>query len=96
MYAVIFKAEIKQFDNQYNDMAKSMRQLAQQKYGCTNFIAVTEGKQEIAISYWQSLDDIQKWKQDAKHLVAQKLGKTMWYQNYQVEIVEILRSYKSN
>jgi heme-degrading monooxygenase HmoA len=57
------------------------------------FTAVSEGRDEIAISYWKSMDDIKKWKQNSEHLLAQKLGKEKWYEAYSVEIVEILSSY---
>lgn len=51
MFAVIFKATTGEQDSQYTEMVKVMRDLAFEKYGCLDFIAVTEGDQEIAISY---------------------------------------------
>jgi len=95
MYAVIFRAEIKSFDDKYSKMALKMRNLAINEYGCTEFTAVTEGTHEIAISYWNSQQDIQKWKQDAEHLVAQELGRTIWYKSYKIQIVEIKHEYSS-
>lgn len=95
-YAVIFRAEINMLDSRYSEMAAQMRDLAINEYGCAEFAAVTEGKYEIAISYWRSLNQIQKWKQDARHLVAQKLGQTVWYRSYQVQVVEILREYSKH
>ncbi len=96
MYAVIFRAEIKELDHQYGEMASQMRKLAINQYSCAEFISVTEDNHEISISYWQDLDQIKKWKQDARHLIAQNLGIAKWYKSYKVEIVEILRSYKSD
>ena len=95
MYAVIFKAEIKQLDTTYSETAQRMRELAMSNYGCTEFIAVTEGDQEIAISYWESLEQITAWKKDAEHLVAQQQGQSTWYQSYRVQVTEILREYGS-
>ena len=93
MYAVIFKAKTKELDEEYFTMAKHMRELAMNEYGCIEFTAVTEGRQEIAISYWDSIEKIKKWKQDSEHLVAQELGKSKWYEDYTVEIVEVLSAY---
>jgi heme-degrading monooxygenase HmoA len=93
MYAVIFKAKTKKLDEEYFSMAQRMRELAMSEYGCLEFTAVTEGSEEIAISYWDSLEDITKWKQNSEHLVAQKLGIEKWYESYSVEIVEIIRAY---
>lgn len=93
MYAVIFRAEINKLDSRYSETASQMRELAINKYGCTEFISVTEGTQEIAISYWQDQEQIKQWKQDSEHLVAQELGRSIWYKSYKVQISEILREY---
>ena len=96
MYAVIFKATIKQLDDEYSQTAKRMRELATKKYGCIEFISSLEGDQEIAISYWESEAHIIEWKQDLEHIKAQQLGAEKWYSYYSVEVVEIKRSYSSN
>jgi len=70
-----------------------MRELALNEYGCLEFTAVTEGANEIAISYWDSLEQIKKWKQNSEHLKAQKLGRERWYEDYSVEIVEVISKY---
>ena len=93
MYAVIFKAKTKKLDESYFNMANRMRELAIDEYGCVKFTAVTEGSNEIAISYWESMEQIKKWKQNSEHLVAQKLGKEKWYETYSVEIVKVLEKY---
>lgn len=36
-------------------MAKKMRELAINQYDCLEFTAITEGSDEIAISYWKSI-----------------------------------------
>ena len=94
MFAVIFKATTGNQDNYYSDTVNVMRNLAFEKYNCQDFIAVTEGKQEIAISYWESEEDIRQWRTDSQHTIAQKLGQDKWYESYVVEVVEIKRSYR--
>lgn len=96
MYAVIFRAEINKLDSRYSEVASQMQELAIKEYGCTEFISATEDAQEIAISYWQDLEQIKQWKQDSEHLVAQKLGRSIWYKSYKVQILEILREYSTN
>ncbi len=95
MYAVIFKAETNKLDSRYSEMALQMRELAINKYGCKEFISVTENNQEIAISYWNTLKEIEVWKKDKEHLKAQENGKNKWYKSYNVQVVEILREYGS-
>lgn len=93
MFAVIFKAEIRELDQTYHETAKRMQDLALQKYGCMDFLSVTEGNTEISISYWETQEQIQQWKQNSEHLQAQSLGKSKWYRTYQVEVVEITHQY---
>ena len=73
--------------------AQLMRELAFCKYGCIDFIAVTEGTQEIAISYWKSEDAIKAWHADCQHSAAQLLGRDKWYKSYSVKVTEIKRQY---
>ena len=95
MYAVIFTAEIASLDSDYTEMAKRMRELAIDQYGCLGFTSCAEGGREIAVSYWESEAQIGRWKRNAEHLAAQHLGQNKWYTSYQVEVVEIVRSYGS-
>jgi len=96
MYAVVFRAEINALDDTYRVMAARMRELAMEKYGCLEFTAVTQGNQEIAISYWENQAQIRAWKNDAEHVVAQQRGQLEWYKSYRVQIVEIIREYGNN
>lgn len=93
MFAVIFRAEVADFDSEYTDVAARMRDMAIKDYGCLEFTSCTEGRHEIAISYWDSEDQIRQWKQNSDHLVAQAKGRSKWYKSYSVEVVEIVRSY---
>ncbi|WP_415900747.1 antibiotic biosynthesis monooxygenase family protein [Neptuniibacter sp. QD48_11] len=93
MYAVIFRANTGKQDEQYLETVARMRQLAFEKYGCLDFVAVTEGEQEIAISYWESEADILAWKKDPEHHLAQQQGQKDWYRAYTVQVVKIEREY---
>ena len=95
MYAVIFRAEVRELDAEYAVIAARMRDLAINEYGCVEFVACTEGNSEIAISYWESEEQIRQWKQNAEHLVAQQKGRAKWYKSYTVEVVEVVRAYRS-
>ena len=93
MYAVIFRAVIRDLDQEYLDLAEQLRSLAIDKYGCREFFALTEGNQEVAISYWDTEEQVRNWKQDALHLQAQQLGRKKWYESYRVQIAEVQREY---
>ncbi|NNH27682.1 antibiotic biosynthesis monooxygenase family protein [Acinetobacter terrestris] len=92
-YIVIFKAKINILDDEYSRTAQLLREKALTQFNCQKFEAITENDFEIALSYWNSLEDIQTWHKDAEHQVAQRLGKEKWYKSFSVEICENYRGY---
>jgi len=96
MFAVIFSAKSAELDEEYDLVAKRMKALALEKYGCIEFLSVAEGHNRLAISYWEDEAQILAWKKNSEHLLAQELGRTKWYESYRVQVVKILREYGSN
>jgi heme-degrading monooxygenase HmoA len=95
MYVVIFRAKVRTFDAEYSAVAARMRELALTEFGCLDFQAVTEGKDEIALSYWPDEASIVAWKAHAEHVLAQQLGRERWYESYIVQIAQIGREYRA-
>ena len=95
MYAVIFRADIKALDDEYEATAVALRELAISQYGCVEFVSQSDGESEIAISYWQSEAAITAWRADPVHRQAQQRGKERWYKGYSVEVVRVERAYGS-
>lgn len=94
IYAVIFRAQLAQPDEEYDQTAERLQDLARQDYGCIDFISLTSGYNEVSISYWEDLEHIQTWKTNAEHLLAQKTGKSKWFSSYQIQVVEVIRDYR--
>ena len=86
MYVVIFKAIIKNADSEYNQTALMLRDLATTKYNCIHIDSTTTNHLETTKSYWNSMEDISRWKLDPLHVKAQKKGLLKWYQSFEVEI----------
>lgn len=93
MYVVIFRAKIRQLDAEYTRTAARMRELALTEFGCTSFQALTEGVDEVALSYWPDQESIRAWKAHPEHALAQQTGQQRWYDSYSVQIAEIGRQY---
>ena len=94
MFAVIFRAEIAELDEDYAATAAKMRRIAMNQYGCKEFTSCCDGEQEIAISYWESESQIKEWRTNSEHLAAQGKGRKKWYKSYSVQVVEIKRDYR--
>lgn len=93
-YAVIFSSQRTDGDGGYNDMADHMVELASQQPG---FLGIESTRETsgfgITVSYWASEDAIAKWKADIEHADAQQLGKTKWYEHYELRIAKVERAY---
>ena len=91
-FAVIFTNLRKEGDNGYAEMAQQMEALAKEQPGYLGFESARDGL-GIAISYWESLEAIARWKAQADHLQAQSKGKSLWYSWYKVRICKVEREY---
>ena len=91
-YAVIFTSERTEGDNGYDAMANAMESLAEQQPGFRG-IESARSAVGITVSYWDSIEAIQAWKNNAAHLVAQQFGKEKWYSGYQIRICRVEHEY---
>jgi len=91
-YAVIFTSVKKENIPEYDSMARLMEELAQQQDGYIHYESA-RNKIGITVSYWESLEAITRWKQQVNHQMAQRLGKSDWYEWYHVRICKVEREY---
>lgn len=94
MYVVIFRARVRMLDAEYSSVAQRMRELAIEQFGCIEFHSVTEGGEEVSLSYWPSEENIRAWKSHPEHLLAQQAGRERWYQSYTVQVAQVEREYR--
>jgi len=94
MYVVIFRAKVRVLDEEYSRVAARMRELALSQFGCVEFHAVTEGQDEVALSYWPSEEAIRAWKSHPEHVLAQQAGRERWYASYSVQVAAVTREYR--
>jgi len=96
VYVVIFRAVIRRLDDEYYAVAARMRELAINQFGCIEFHSVSEGCNEVSLSYWRTEESIRAWKYHPEHILAQHAGRERWYKSYSVEVTQIGRAYKSS
>ncbi|MDQ0199747.1 antibiotic biosynthesis monooxygenase family protein [Neobacillus ginsengisoli] len=90
-YAVIFTSQRTNGENGYGMMADKMVELASQQKG---FLGVESARDEglgITVSYWDSLDSIKEWKENAAHKIAQDKGKRIWYKKFSLRVCKVER-----
>ncbi len=75
-------------------MADEMERLAQQQPG---FLGIESCRGAdgfgVTVSYWESLEAIDAWRENARHTVAQRMGRSAWYASYRIRIARVERDY---
>ena len=91
-YAVIFTSHRTEGYNGYGRMADRMVELASEQPG---FLGVESAREEVGItvSYWSDLESIKRWKENAEHQEAQRLGHEKWYTSFKTRISKVERDY---
>lgn len=87
-YAVIFTSKSREGnESRYADVASEMETLAADQEGYLGIdSARTPGGLGISVSYWKDMDSIKSWREHAKHKVAQKMGKDMFYEMFTLRV----------
>ena len=93
-YAVIFTSQHPEDEDGYEAMAQVMFELAHQQPGCLGSeLARSPDGFGIRAAYFTDEAAIAAWKQNTRHLMAQRLGKERWYSHYELRIAKVERAY---
>ena len=96
-YLVVFRSTRKLDDGVvYSEWSEKMEILVKTIDGYEKHFGFRDPdtREGLTISYFNSLDAISEWKNLADHKVAQDLGREKFYEEYSVQICEILREYE--
>lgn len=94
-YAVIFTAIASEQQDGYTETVQRLHELAMNESG---FLGMESAGTdfEITVSYWKDEVSIRQWKENGTHQIAQKFGKSNWYEAYHVRVAKVERAYGSN
>ncbi len=92
-FVVSFIASLNPGAAGYAEAADKMIKAVEEEKG---FIAAYSARNEegigITLSYWSSVDAIAQWKANKTHKAIQTRGKNEWYDWYQLQVCEIVRT----
>lgn len=92
-YAVIAPAELSEDTAGYPEMAVRMIEIANQQPGFLGIETALMGGFVLAVSYWESLEAIQGWREHAKHLAAKDAARARWFARYTTRIARVEAEY---
>ncbi len=97
MYAVIFESlpsgdggeEYRRIAQQIGEMEKDQEGLISR----TTYEDVSGGGMRLSLSFWESEEAIEKWRNHALHRAAQTLGRETFYKHYRLRVAKVVRDY---
>jgi heme-degrading monooxygenase HmoA len=92
-YAVIAPAELSEDIDGYGEMALKMIELAKEQPGFLGIETAIMGDFVMAVSYWESMEAIDGWSNNARHLIAKNTAKERWFARYLTRIARVEACY---
>jgi heme-degrading monooxygenase HmoA len=93
-YAVIFSSQRTAGGGGYGVMGDRMVELAALQPGYLGVESVRGADGfGITVSYWESESAIRDWKAQAEHVEAQRLGREIWYEHFELRVAKVERAY---
>ena len=89
-YAVIFISEKQEDLSGYDEMNEKTMEGALALPGCLGYTAVPGN----FISYWDSPESINQWRNNATHKQAKEQGRRQWYKYYHSIIAKVEHSHE--
>jgi heme-degrading monooxygenase HmoA len=93
-FAVIFTSQRRDGDDGYEDMARRMFELALTQPGCFGAESARDASGfGLTVAYFATEAAIAQWRDHAEHRVAQELGRTKWYEHFELRVARVERAY---
>jgi heme-degrading monooxygenase HmoA len=91
-YAVIFSTVRTEINEGYIETAEKMEELAKLQKG---YLGIESARNDVGVtvSYWENLEAILNWKNNAAHTIAREKGRALWYKKYQLRICKVEHDY---
>ena len=93
MMLIVFRSKLTDGDREgYARMAAAMDAHARTFDGfveAKSFLA--DDGERLTLVWWRDAASLKVWAEDARHRVAQQLGRERWYEYYKLDVAEIVR-----
>jgi heme-degrading monooxygenase HmoA len=97
MIAVIFEVHPeKEGKDEYLVIAAGLREFLKDRPGFISierFQSLVDENKVLSLSFWESEEAVEVWRNLLEHRIAQKKGKKELFENYRIRIAHVLRDY---
>ena len=93
MIVVLFRSRLVDAPDGYGEMAQEMEDLAKTMPGFIDVKAYkAEDGERLTVVWWENEETLKGWREHMRHRVAQRFGRDQWYQNYTIEVADVIRA----
>lgn len=94
MMLIVFRSRLTAAaGSDYSAMSQAIKEHAQRFAGFVDIKSFTaDDGERLTVVRWQDAATLQAWADDAKHVAAKNLGRAKWYEYYDLEVAEIVRT----
>ena len=97
MYAVIFEVMPRKGRKQdYLDIAAALRPELEKIDGFISverFASLTNEGKILSLSLWRDEEAVKRWREHARHHLAQARGRTEIFEDYRIKVLQVVRDY---
>jgi heme-degrading monooxygenase HmoA len=97
MFVVIFRStRTDENDLLYAEWSQQMSQAVTRIDGYISHVGFRDSqtREGVTVAYFETEEAIRRWREFPEHLAAQELGRSSFYENYSVEVAEVVRAYR--
>lgn len=93
MVLILFRSRLTpEAGDDYHVMADEMLTTARDMPGFVDFkMFRADDGERLSVIRWENQETLKAWREHSRHKIAQAAGRDRWYQNYEIEIAEIVR-----
>jgi len=97
MIAVIFEVyPTKEGKDEYLSLAAGLREFLKDRPGFISierFLSLGDEHKVLSLSFWESEEAVQAWRNLLEHRIDQKKGKKELFEKYRIRVAHVLRDY---
>lgn len=93
MLVIVFRSRLTDNVEGYEAMAEEMLETARAMPGYVDFKSYrADDGERVSIAWWENEESLKPWREHMRHRLAQQYGRERWYEFYDVQVAEVIRS----
>jgi heme-degrading monooxygenase HmoA len=94
MVVILFRSRLTaEAGRDYDELAAEMERLVHDQPGYVTHKAYrAEDGERLTVVWFRDQESLRAWKTQPRHLEAQRRGREKWYQFYEMEVAEVVRT----